>query len=297
MTAKQPVVRKKALWYYACLAVVLTVLSLWMLLWISREPLHCLRWRFTTHDGTSFQEDIWLTPLTVYPSEPWANRTANLSGQIEVSVPVSAELPWYKLPFQSFRPIKRIPLKNGLPHGSVISLDETGHEFSIQQYREGKEHGIYCFFKVDGSFSHLTSSRDGVMDGPRISCWTNGLLSGADIFSKGKKTGLSRTWDRTGKLIDEGTFDGYQPIGTHTFWLHHNKAKSHEILYTTNGVPEVTTIWASDGSQIGTGTYKEGKMWDGHFAHIFKGYVELDYYSEGKRLKSNLEWLSKSTKQ
>jgi hypothetical protein len=267
-----------------------------MLHWISREPLDCLRWRFTAHDGTSFYEDIWLAPLTVHPSAPWANRTANLSGQIEVSVPVSADLPWYKLPFQRFRPIKRIPLKNGLAHGSVITLDQDGHETSMQQYRDGKEHGIYCFFRADGSFSHLSSYKDGVLDGPRISCWTNGLISGTDIYVKGVKNGLSRTWDRAGRLIDEGNYNSYEPTGTHSFWLHHNGAKSHEIVYSTDGVPEATTIWAADGSQIGTGTYKEGKMWDGYFAHIFKGYIELDYYSDGKRLKSNLEWLKKTTK-
>lgn len=266
-----------------------------MLHWISREPLHCVRWRFTAYDGTAFYDEIWLAPLSPIPTEPWGNKLSNLSGQVEVSIPVSTDLPWYRLPFQKFHPSKRIPFRHGLIHGSVISFDQQGNEVSIKQYRDGQEHGIYSWFNADGSFSHLTSSRKGKLDGPRISCWTNGLLSATDVYTNGEKNGLARHWNRMGRLLDEGTFTGYQPTGIHSFWLHQNGAKSHETQYSTNGIAMATTVWAADGSRIGTSTYKDGRMWDGYFVHTFKGYISLDQYSEGKRLKSDLDWLKETS--
>lgn len=134
------------------------------------------------------------------------------------------------------------------------------------------------------------------MDGPRISCWSNGLLSATDIYSKGKRTGLSRDWSPTGGLKEEGAFANYTPTGKHTFWFHHNGAKSHEVQYSTNGIPTQTTVWAADGGCIGTGTYKEGTKWDGYFPVIGKGSISLDHYSGGIRLKYDLEWLKENSK-
>jgi len=134
------------------------------------------------------------------------------------------------------------------------------------------------------------------MDGPRISCWTNGLLSSTDIYSNDKKNGLSRDWSLTGELREEGVFANYQPIGKHTFWFHHNGAKSHEIQYSTNGIPTQTTIWAADGTRIGTGTYKEGKEWDGYFSGMGKGGIFLDYYNGGKCLKHAIDWLEENAR-
>lgn len=296
MTAKQPLVRKRVLWCSVCLATVLIASSLWMLRWLARDPLQCIRWRFTAYDGKSFHGEMWFALGSNSESDPWERKISTSSGQLDVSVPVYADLPWYRKPFQSFRPERRVPYRNGLIHGTVIYLDQDGRETSIQQYRDGKEHGIYCFFHSDGSFSHLISFRNGVYDGPRISCWTNGLLSATDIYSKGEKNGLSRDWSPTGELEQEGVYANYKPIGKHTFWFHHNGAKSHEIQYSTNGIPTQTTIWAADGSCIGTGTYKEGEEWDGYFAVIGKGSVSLDYYSEGKCLKYDLEWLKENAK-
>ena len=147
----------------------------------------------------SFHDEIWFIPGSsswsdLSKSKPWESKISNLSGQLDIYVPVYADLPWYRKPFQSFRLERRIPYKNGLIHGSVIDLDQDGRETSIQQYRDGKEHGIYCFFNSDGSFSHLVSYRNGVMDGPRISCWTNGILSSTDIYSRDERNGLARDW-------------------------------------------------------------------------------------------------------
>lgn len=295
--------RKKALIRYACLAMALLAVSLWLLHWIARGPLDCRRWLFTTHDGKVFQDEIWFAAGSPIPSEPWASKIASLSGLLEVSVPVSADLPWHKKPFQSFRPIKRIPFKNGHIHGSVISLNEDGSEFSIQQYRDGKEHGIYSIFNPDGRFSHLVSSMNGVADGPRISCWTNGLLSEVVLFSQDKRNGPNRKWSETGRLIEEGSFTNDQATGRFTYWWHKNGAKSHETQISTNGFPSETKIWAADGKLIGTGTYKEDHVWDhrysrpwnGYFVENFKGYISLEYYSEGKCLDSNVPWLEKTT--
>jgi hypothetical protein len=290
MAAKQPLVRKRVLWCSACLAIVLIVASLWIRQWITRESLQCIRWRFTADDGKSFHGETWFALGSDLP-DPWQEKISNLSGQLDIYIPIDTDLPWYKKPFQIFRLQKRVPYRNGLIHGSVIYLGENGQETSIQQYRDGKEHGIYCFFNSDGSFSHLISFRNGVMDGPRISCWTNGILSGTDIYSNDAKNGLSRNWSSTGALIEEGVFANYKPIGKHTFWLHENGAKSYEIQYSTNGIPTEATVWAADGKCIGTGTYKEGEMWDGYFVVISKGGSSLDYFSGGKCLKYDRDWL------
>lgn len=158
MTAVQPLVRKRVLWGSACLAIVLIASSLWMLRWIARDSLQCLRWRFTAYDGKSFHGDIWFAQGGYSWSDrlekkPWESKISSLSGQLDIYVPDDAELPWYKKPFQGFRLERRVPYRNGLVHGSVIHLDQNGRETSIQQYRDDKENGIYCFFNSDGSFA------------------------------------------------------------------------------------------------------------------------------------------------
>jgi antitoxin component YwqK of YwqJK toxin-antitoxin module len=238
---------------------------------------------------------MWFGSVNYIGSEPWEGKIGTLSGQLDISVPVDRDLPWYNKPFQRFRLERRVPYKNGLINGTLANLDQDGHETYIQQYRDGKEHGIYCCLNSDGSFSHLFSYRNGVLDGPCISCWTNGLLSFTDIYSNGEANGLTRYWSSTGELKQEGVYAHHQPIGKHTFWLHHNGAKSHEILYSTNGVPTQTTVWAADGSCIGTGTYKDGHEWDGYFAMTGKGSMWLDYYSAGKCVRSQIQWLKDDT--
>jgi antitoxin component YwqK of YwqJK toxin-antitoxin module len=262
--------------------------------WIEREPLESLRWRFTADGGKSLHGEIWFSQGAYASQDAWERRIAGLSGQLEISVPVRDQLPWYRKPPQSYRLERRVPYRNGLIHGSVIHCDPEGHETSIQQYRDGKQDGIYCFFNADGSFSHFTSFKNGVMDGPCISCWTNGLLCAADLYSKGQRNGLARQWSRTAQLREEGSFAAYKPTGKHTFWFHHNGAKSHEIQYSEEGVPIDTTIWAADGICIGTGTYKDGRAWDGYIATTGKGSIYLGYFSGGQCLKHHLEWLKEN---
>jgi len=91
-------------------------------------------------------------------------------------------------------------------------------------------------------------------------------------------------------------FADYKPIGKHIFWFHHNGAKSHEIQYSTNGIPIQTIVWAADGSYVGTGTYKEGQEWDGYFVLEGKGDISLGSFSEGKFMKRDLEWLDDNAK-
>ena len=298
MTAKQPLIRKKVLWRCTCLTIVLVATALWVFRWIEKTPEQCIRWRFVADDGRSFHGEIWFTQESTCSDQlekkPWEGKLSNSSGLLAIYVPVDSDVPWYRKPFQNFRLLRRVPYRNGLISGSVIDLDQDGDETSIHQYRNGKENGIYCFLQADGSFSHLISYRNGMMDGPRIDCWTNGLLAYTDIFSNDVKTGLEREWSRTGVLTHEGEFAAYQPIGKHTYWFHHNGAKSHEILFSTNGVPIQTTIWASDGSCIGTGTYKDGEPWDGCFVIPGKRHASLEYYSNGTEVNYDNDWLNKA---
>ncbi|HEY1174490.1 MAG TPA: hypothetical protein VGH19_24205 [Verrucomicrobiae bacterium] len=301
MKPLMPSLPKKAVIRYACLAAVLLAISLWMLHWIARGPLDCLRWRFTTHDGKVLHDEIWFATVSPLSSEPWNSKISTLSGLLEISVPVSDNLPWYQKPFQSFRPIKRIPYRDGLIHGSVILLNEASHETHIQQYRGGKEHGIDCLLNPDGSLSHLVSSKNGMLDGPRIDCWTNGLLSEVEHFSSNKRNGFLRKWSETGRLIEEAISSDYR----HSWWLHHNGAKSNEIKFSTNGTPSETMIWAADGKLIGKGTYKEDQVWDHRYSRPWNGYFvdwgklginpQLEYYKEGVRTEHTVEWLEKST--
>ena len=57
-----------------------------------------------------------------------------------------------------------------------------------------------------------------------------------------------------------------------------------------------TTIWAADGKCIGTGTYKEGREWDGYFVEIGKMHISLGFFSEGKCVKYDREWLKEDAK-
>jgi antitoxin component YwqK of YwqJK toxin-antitoxin module len=263
--------------------------------WIERETLQCIRWRFTTYEGKSLHGEIWF-PMGGYGTpDPWERKISGLSGELDVFVPVIADLPWHRKLFQSFRLEKHVPYWKGLIHGSVIGFDEEGHERSIQQYREGKQHGMDCFFNPDGTFSHFISFKDGVPDGPSISCWPNGILRDADSCSNGRN-GPARTWWPTGGPQRDMFFAHDKPIGKHTFWLHSNGAKSHEIEYSAAGVPTNTTLWASDGRCIGTGTYKNGQPWEGYFALIGKEHPFLGHYSGGERSDNNVEWLKPDTR-
>lgn len=289
-------VRAKVLWCSACVAAVVTASTLWTLKWIARGPLECIRWRFTAYDGRSFRGEIWHALGNSCQAEAWAGKISGLSGQLEVSIPLRPDLPWYKKPFQPFRVLRRIPYQNGRIHGSVIHFSTDGRETAIEQYQHGQEHGIHSYFKEDSSFSHLLSYRNGMLDGPCISRWTNGVVSNIDMFSMGKKTGLSLDWWPTGELKREGVFDKYKPIGRHSFWFHSNRAKSHEIQYSADGIPTQTTVWSADGRCIGTGTYKDGHEWDGYFAVQTKGDVFLGRFSAGQRVEYEPKWLKDNVK-
>jgi len=76
---------------------------------------------------------MWFAKGSASSSEPWKSKISTLSGLLEISVTVDADLPWYKKPFQRFQLMRRVPYRNGLIHGTVVYLNLDGDETSIQQ--------------------------------------------------------------------------------------------------------------------------------------------------------------------
>ncbi|KAB2659770.1 MAG: hypothetical protein DVB31_15345 [Verrucomicrobia bacterium] len=291
MTSMPSPVRRMVLWGCAVLVAFVLVAFLWALRWMERDNLRCVRWRFTVQDGSVIHGEVWSARGGNPGSDDWEKKISNLSGQLETSVPLVDDLPWYKKAFQSFRIEKRVPYKNGFVHGMVVHLGPDGHETHIEQFRDGQPDGLACWFGPDGGIGHLYMQRNGRREGPSLSFWTNGLLSSAKIYANGLQSGLSRRWWATGDPEEEGSYSESMRIGKHTFWLHRNHAKSHEIVYSTNEIPESATVWAADGKLMGVGIYRDGREWDGLFPANFKGPVFLLRSSAGTWQTNHYKWL------
>ena len=92
--------------------------------------------------------------------------------------------------------------KNGSPFsGTCINHHTNGEIRSIQNYKNGYDHGNWEFFyrnkkiKVKGKFNM------GEKDGKWTYFHENGILHKEHFYENGKKTGVWKTFDETGDMI------------------------------------------------------------------------------------------------
>ena len=94
-----------------------------------------------------------------------------------------------------------ISFKNGSPYsGTCIVNHSNGEIRSIQNYKNGYDHGNWEFFYSDKKTQVKGRFNMGKKDGKWTYFHKNGVLHKEHFYKKGKKTGVWKTFDETGDM-------------------------------------------------------------------------------------------------
>ena len=85
--------------------------------------------------------------------------------------------------------------------GTCITHHTNGEIKSIQNYKNGYDHGKWEFFYADKTYQVQGSFLMGKKDGLWFYYYQNGAVSKEHFYENGKKSGVWKSFDENGKLI------------------------------------------------------------------------------------------------
>ena len=94
--------------------------------------------------------------------------------------------------------------KNGSPFsGTCIIHHSNGEIKSIQNYKNGYDHGEWEFFYRDKKIQTKGTFNLGQKDGKWVYYYENSILHKEHFYENGKKIGVWKTYDQNGKISSE----------------------------------------------------------------------------------------------
>ncbi len=118
--------------------------------------------------------------------------------------------------------------------GTVITKHKNGVKIKEVNYKNGKEHGLYKFWRTDGSKDFVAR------------------------FNNGKETGVHTFWRKNGNKKHESNYKNGALNGSST-WFDADGKKMKEFNYQNDKKHGIATWWNKDGSIWIQKEYKNGK--------------------------------------
>jgi antitoxin component YwqK of YwqJK toxin-antitoxin module len=105
---------------------------------------------------------------------------------------------------------KGVVFKNGISSkggilysGTCITHHTNGEVRSIQNYKNGYDHGEWKFFYRDKKIQVKGTFNLGQKDGKWVYYYENSILHKEHFYENGKKIGVWKTYDENGKISSE----------------------------------------------------------------------------------------------
>ncbi len=104
-------------------------------------------------------------------------------------------------------PQGKLDVDHELKSSSLVVIDQTGVHKNARQtyiaYKNGKLHGNFLTYFVNGNLLAEIMYKDGLLDGRSVVYYPNGFLHNEKYFKNGKLNGVFRAWDEEGALFFE----------------------------------------------------------------------------------------------
>ena len=114
--------------------------------------------------------------------------------------------------------------------GSLIEYTPLGDTLSWESYINGKEHGAWKKFYVDGKKSENRYFVDGKKEGEFLAWWPDGFLKFQYHFKNGEYNGALKEWDEYGNLLKESTYKAGYEEGLQKAWYPNGKIRSNYVM-------------------------------------------------------------------
>ncbi|GEA09823.1 toxin-antitoxin system YwqK family antitoxin [Alteromonas sp. KUL49] len=111
--------------------------------------------------------------------------------------------------------------------GQVVTYYPNGQLASLDEFADGRRHGIAQKWFRDGVLSFESNYRKGVREGYTQSWWYNGNIRSSTFFEAGKAQGEAWSWYRNGNKFKRYNFVDGQPSGIQQAWRLNGKLFSN----------------------------------------------------------------------
>ena len=191
--------------------------------------------------GCGDEESVAEVKEEVKPEEPVAETKPELEGvnveELEQRFSIKAsESIWY--------------LKDSeTPYtGKSFTLWKNGQKRWEENYKNGKEDGLYLGWYENGQKMYERNWKDGKVDGLSVWWHENGQKEKEINWKDGKKDGLSTTWNENGEKKWEENYKDGKEEGLVVGW-HENGQKYFELNFK-DGVEISAKYWNSKGEPV-----------------------------------------------
>lgn len=99
-------------------------------------------------------------------------------------------------------PFVQADFKDGKLHGTYTAYYMNGQKMGITNYKEGVKHGVSESWHENGNKASEISFVDGLEHGELKVYFPNGQLRMQAEFEKGERVGMQQEWDTAGTLIN-----------------------------------------------------------------------------------------------
>ncbi len=140
--------------------------------------------------------------------------------------------------------------------GILFSLQPNGKDtLEIQEFRNGREHGVWKTFDKDGELQSKRFFRDGKKEGMYEAWWENGRKKLEYHFMEGEYEGNCKEWTAQGVLIknmnyNKGHEDGRQQMWDASGKIWANYEARNGRNYGMTGVKACATLWKNDSVSV-----------------------------------------------
>jgi hypothetical protein len=111
--------------------------------------------------------------------------------------------------------IKReFSVREGVQNGKDLVFDESGKvAVSEVEYCNGQLNGVYIGRFANGMVGDFRYYTNGVQEGVGLTFFEDGRAASIFNFKGGSLTGVAKSWDEVGNLLDHAFYDNSRPTG------------------------------------------------------------------------------------
>ncbi|MGB1937743.1 MAG: toxin-antitoxin system YwqK family antitoxin [Akkermansiaceae bacterium] len=144
-----------------------------------------------------------------------------------------------------------------IPHTGWVKGTSDDRGFSLWQYKDGKEHGLYISWHPNGKKHYEYNLKEG-LDHGLVTCWyENGKKEYQANYREGIRHGLYSQWYESGQKRSESNLNDGVEHGLVTEWYESGK-KKYQGNYKNGKEHGLYTEWRSNGKKWTETNYKDG---------------------------------------
>ncbi|MCK9155855.1 MAG: toxin-antitoxin system YwqK family antitoxin [Paludibacteraceae bacterium] len=177
--------------------------------------------------------------------------------------------------------------KNDQPVGEFKRYFDSGKLKLVQNYTNGNRSTVKIY-DADGKTISMEGAYIGKLKDGEWKFYNEGKLSLVEIYEKGKKEGMAKTYNKNGKLLSETPYENDKINGVKKDYLEDGKLFS-EVTYKKGLREGVYKLYEGNEKPVVVGLYKNDKREGNWVVYNDKGEIDNTMIYENGSLKNAKE--------